>query len=272
MRICDVKACNGKHEAKGYCKKHYKIFHKYGDPLATPVRKENKKRKPRVPYGDSHKIIDNIEYKRCGGDCKDWYPMNDEYFYKNKSNKIDGYHTWCKNCSIEKSRNRQLENHDDYKEYLKQWVIENKILHKEMKKDWSKRNKENLKESLRQWQINNPDKVAINNLKRRSHKEHYITDQEWFECLDFFDKSCAYCGISEIDNLIRDGQQLHKEHVDHEGANDITNCVPACRSCNSSKHTSLLNDWYNENNPIFSKRRYNKIIKWLMSFVVEDVN
>lgn len=34
MRLCKIKNCNNKHNAKGYCKKHYLRFWLYGDPLA----------------------------------------------------------------------------------------------------------------------------------------------------------------------------------------------------------------------------------------------
>ena len=56
---------------------------------------------------------------------------------------------------------------------------------------------------------------------------------------------------------------LHKEHVDHNGANDLSNCVPACQSCNSSKWEFDFNDWYCPNNPVFTQERYEKIVKWL---------
>jgi len=31
--MCSVKGCKGKHDAKGFCKKHYAKWHRYGDPL-----------------------------------------------------------------------------------------------------------------------------------------------------------------------------------------------------------------------------------------------
>ncbi len=56
---------------------------------------------------------------------------------------------------------------------------------------------------------------------------------------------------------------LHKEHVNHNGANDLSNCVPACYSCNSKKWIYEFEDWYNEGNEIFSQYRLDKIYKWL---------
>ena len=35
MEKCKVEGCDNKHKAKGYCRKHYDKFLKYGDPLFT---------------------------------------------------------------------------------------------------------------------------------------------------------------------------------------------------------------------------------------------
>jgi len=43
-RRCTVKGCNGKHNAKGYCGKHYNKLKKYGDPQYVPDPKETKKK------------------------------------------------------------------------------------------------------------------------------------------------------------------------------------------------------------------------------------
>jgi NAD-dependent DNA ligase len=56
---------------------------------------------------------------------------------------------------------------------------------------------------------------------------------------------------------------FHKEHVEHNGNNDITNCVPSCKSCNSSKHVSDLEEWYTPDNSIYCEQRLIKIKHWL---------
>lgn len=60
-------------------------------------------------------------------------------------------------------------------------------------------------------------------------------------------------------------QQLHKEHVDHEGANDLSNCIPACKTCNSHKWEFDMESWY-RNYEHFSEERLNKIKEWLLKF------
>ncbi|WP_144509885.1 HNH endonuclease [Bacillus sp. FJAT-22090] len=95
------------------------------------------------------------------------------------------------------------------------------------------------------------------------HRNHDITKEEWEDCKKYFDYSCAYCGIAEDDAVDKYGQKLHKEHVDHDGANDVSNCIPACKSCNSRKWIHKIDDWYNFDNEIYSYYRHFKIIKWL---------
>ncbi|OME70491.1 hypothetical protein BSK65_11210 [Paenibacillus odorifer] len=56
---------------------------------------------------------------------------------------------------------------------------------------------------------------------------------------------------------------LHKEHVNDDGANDLSNCVPACYSCNSQKWKFCFEDWYNESNKSYTEDRINKIHIWL---------
>lgn len=141
---------------------------------------------------------------------------------------------------------------------------------KKIKSDYSKLQKENG--YYRNYQQNNKDKFKKYAQDRKMNKDHDISEQEWFECLDYFNNCCAYCGISEGEAFELFGQLLHKEHVEHDGANDITNCVPACKGCNSSKWEYDFNEWYNENNHRYTTRRYKKIIKWLMSFSNAQVN
>ena len=67
MKKCKVNNCDGKHKAKGYCKKHYDQFRKYGEGLA-PVKQTvcsvdgcNNKHYG-LGYCDKH----YYQYKRCG--------------------------------------------------------------------------------------------------------------------------------------------------------------------------------------------------------------
>jgi len=262
IKICSIEGCKDKHEAKGYCKKHYRAFHKYGDPLYKKEKKDNVKkysssRKPRVSYEENHKIINNVEHKLCS-ECGKWLPMNSDNFYKNKSNYVDGFHPYCKECTKLKNTEWKNNNRDKVRNWDNQYA-------KTTRRRVSKR-KHTTKQRLSgygiKWRQENKDKVKQYNFKRMN-KNHDISKNEWESCKSYFKYSCAYCGISEKEAKLQQGQYLHKEHVHHDGADDLSNCVPACRSCNSQKWEYEFEEWYNEDNLRFSIKRFNIIIAWL---------
>lgn len=212
-----------------------------------------------------------MDKKECKW-CKEEKELSE--FYSQNKKKSNGeeyiyYHPECKVCT---KKNAEEWRHKP--ENREKWLQINKNKNRQpkyqkMMKEASRLQRERGEQ--KKWRKENPEKISIYNKDRR-HKNHDISDQEWFECLDFFNDSCAYCGISEEEALITYGQRLNMEHVDDDGVNDITNCVPSCKGCNSKKWVFGLNEWYNEDNPIYSKRRYNKIIKWLLSFAVKQIN
>lgn len=186
--------------------------------------------------------------------------MNLDNFYKQKSK--DGFHTYCKQCNKEQSIQWGVENRD------KQLIAHQKYLRTPKGKAWLKRDAEKQKENRKDYRKNNKDKMKEYSKNRYSNKKHNITTQQWENCKKYFNHRCAYCGLAIEDHWIefRGNIQLgdfHKEHVDDKGANDLSNCIPACKSCNSEKHDWLLDDWYNQTNTKYSDERFHKILKWL---------
>ena len=118
-------------------------------------------------------------------------------------------------------------------------------------------------ESSKRFRLAHPEKVKEHNQYRYQHKKHEISKKEWNSCKQYFNYKCAYCGMTEEDHKKIVNQQLHKEHVNHFGSNGLENCVPSCKTCNSSKHTYELDEWYNEKNPNFTQERLNKIKAWM---------
>ncbi|WP_143786577.1 MULTISPECIES: HNH endonuclease [Paenibacillus] len=126
-----------------------------------------------------------------------------------------------------------------------------------------------LNGSHKEWLDENKDKTKIYR-QIKFTKTHNISVEEWKSCKLYFDNSCAYCGLDIKKHLIkRNGKEiksdLHREHVDDNGANDLSNCIPACVSCNSQKWKFGLEEWYAIENPIYSELRYKRIVKWLDS-------
>jgi hypothetical protein len=131
-------------------------------------------------------------------------------------------------------------------------------------KKYNKEHPEDLKNNLKRWQKTSYGKERIKIYQeKRKEKEHKMTKQEWMDCKSYFNNSCAYCGISEQESKLKFNELLHKEHLYHEGRNDIKNCVPSCKECNSEKHEKTLNEWYNGNNQKYTYERYHKIYQWI---------
>jgi hypothetical protein len=187
-----------------------------------------------------------------------WMLSTSKYFYKNFKNKTDGLHPECKKCGIVKATNWLYTNIDKKLESARKWNNTPKGRNK-INIDLKRRQAEG---KILEWQRKNPDKTRGYNEKRK-HKKHDITKKEWLSCKQYFDFQCAYCGLTEEENKKLYKQQLNKEHAINNGANDISNCVPACKICNSEKNTSDINEWYNEQNLKFDIRKYSKITQWL---------
>lgn len=215
-------------------------------------------------YNLTHKIINEIDHKICKV-CNDLHPATTEFFYENKSNLTDGLSTYCKDCSKKKSSKYMNENIEIYRQRAYEHYVENKEQYQSRKREWYKDNKDHVMEYTSIYQKDNPDKVK---LYHDQHDNHNITNEEWENCKNYFNYRCAYCNLSIEEHLVkyRDAMiigDFHRDHVNHEGVNDLSNCIPACKSCNTSKHDLEFENWYSENNVNFNINKLNKIEKWL---------
>jgi superfamily II DNA helicase RecQ len=217
-----------------------------------------------------------ITYKKCSNeDCENpWLPDTNEYFYgqwyTTKHGKIYKLEGQCKNCRRKKQLKYKRENPDKVKESEKKWYKENKNKKLTYFKNWRSENRERWDQLMKEYQQSEIFKNEKSSLYRnnRKNKKHEINKKEWRACKDYFHNECAYCGLSANKHLYRYGGELklfglHKEHVVHDGKNDLSNCVPSCRDCNSYKSAIPFEVWYNEDNPSFAQERYERIINWL---------
>ena len=71
MIICKILGCNRKHQAKGYCKKHYERFKKHGSPFYIAQRYHGKTHTPEYKTWARMKTRcynkKDIDYFRYGG-------------------------------------------------------------------------------------------------------------------------------------------------------------------------------------------------------------
>lgn len=195
-------------------------------------------------------------------DCKESKILNE--FYSQTKSKVSGeeyiyYTPRCKTCTSKKSFVWEKNNPEK--------ILENRRRHDKREKRINQKREVNKNRAesgkVLEWQRNNKDKIKGYRLAREANKKHNIPEEEWKRCKEFFSYRCAYCGLDEIEHKKIYRQQLHKEHVIHTGRNDIKNCVPSCKSCNGSKHTKTLNEWYSESNPNYTYERYMKIYQWI---------
>lgn len=221
----------------------------------------------RFDYDKRHRInTDGVEEKLCTK-CDNWLIMSADNFYTDKVSP-DGLNTWCKICHQERAKKYHKENYDECREREKKWFKKNADYVKEYWRQYDQEKPEVKKEISRLWRQNNPERIKEYNLFRYQHKNHKVTTKEWEACKKYFNHDCAYCGLHIEDHYIVFAGvtklgDFHKEHVNHNGDNDLSNCVPACKSCNTSKHTDTLDKWYNEKNSNFTQERYEKIIRWI---------
>lgn len=221
-----------------------------------------------IPYEENHKETNGIMYKKCSI-CDEWKEMNRENFYHNKANKTDGFNPYCIICTKKRSDEWAHNNWEWRKELRRN--NDRKPNAKIKRRESSRKRRESG--AYREWQRSKSGKKSMKNsrVKREESKKHEMTDLEWFYCRYYFNNACAYCGMNWEEHMSVFGQDLHKEHVVHDGRNDIKNCVPSCRSCNSEKHTYALNQWYNIHNPKYDRVKYLRIYQWLRWEVLKFV-
>jgi len=182
-----------------------------------------------------------------------------------------------------KNRGDYIYHHPECKQCTKdnafKWTKENPVKRAEhqRKANETPRKKEQMKKlskasrddgRYREWQRANKDKIDSYRENRQQNKKHEIKMKEWEDCKEYFNNECAYCGLHISEHFNRYAGEMkwtdfHKEHVEHEGSNDITNCVPSCKSCNSSKFTFTLEEWYTSENDNYFEERLLKIYQWL---------
>lgn len=231
--------------------------------------------------------------KECSR-CKVEKPRTNEYFHITKANR-DGLAGQCKKCRaeisvsyIEKNKegiseyqsqyhinNREIrringqkwyqENREEHLEYSRQYHQENKEELNKSSREWYQENKETHAEYMKKHYQENREQYRMNKQRRRARVDklpHTLTDDEWEETKELFNNSCAYCGIHQEDI----DEALNREHivpVVNDGGFTKENIIPSCNSCNSSKGTRDMEEWYREQE-YFNPDRLN-LIHYIMN-------
>ena len=212
-------------------------------------------------YNACHRINDDgVEEKRCSK-CGEWKLCNNENFYSQQKNGgKDGLNSWCKVCFRLGAKLYGRAHREEYSIAFKAWHLKNKKYINNWCVEWRKTHHEEKRIYEKEYYLKYPEKFKQYN---ENHRDHDITKKEWTHCLEAFDYKCAYCGISEEEHLKLYNQVLHKDHADCMGANDLSNAIPACRSCNSQKHDNDIEIWFKEQK-FFDEEKLEFIMWWLI--------
>jgi len=110
-------------------------------------------------------------------------------------------------------------------------------------KRWRRNNPDKANACVKRWRDNNPEKVKLL-WKFRNYRKHNaegrFTLEEWNAKLEEYNYRCAYCGCELNSDTITIDHQIP---LFRGGTNYIDNLVPACRSCNSKKHTKTAEEF-----------------------------
>lgn len=222
----------------------------YGNQCKTCMAAYSRERRAR-----SNQAVDTAEPKMCVGCHRMKMPGE---FHRDKSSS-NGLKSWCKDCNreyqrawaaeqratnegfVEKQRNRNRihmrqahrANPGKFRERARQRYQE-----KEKARRAAPDYRARLSDQIRARRRADPAfrlRLLQANIKRRAQKRnqtfHGFSYEEWRGLLDWYHNCCAYCGL-EFEKL----EQDHVMPLSRGGLHDISNIVPACRSCNGSKN------------------------------------
>lgn len=179
---------------------------------------------------------------------KQWYQKNKDTILA----KAKEYRTEHKDKVKEGNKEYRMIHKEKIATYKKQYCE----LHKEEIKEYRNAHKDERREYSRQYAKEHLEQINIKVQKRNArvrNLEYSFSLQDWNDCKDYFNLECAYCG-KQLKNLSQD----HVVPVTKGGTYTKNNIVPACRSCNSSKNSHDLEEWYRKQE-FFSEERLNKI-------------
>jgi hypothetical protein len=228
--------------------------------MTLEEKEKRKQERNKLKYEREHKIIKGVDHKYCNlhneyfPEESYWVVASLDYFYKNVKNSIDGLSTRCKRCEIKKAYQHILDNPEAFKASYKRYMKTDSW------KEYKRENNIKTKDIQAQWRKDNPEKCKENCIH---HRDHDITTKEWKSNQEAFNYTCAYCGKTYEEQYNQNKQQFHKEHVYHDGYNDVRNCVPCCSQCNSTKRKREIQELFESGDIIqFTQGKYNKIIEW----------
>jgi len=208
------------------------------DPVAYEALKVERRRRRRLVLIPDHKVCPKCDVDKALTD------------FRVKARGLYGRSSWCLEC--EGKASKAYVNGPQREEILErrrdQWAStsrsnEQKREAAERARSWYRTNQKRHRQSNALWIAANP--IAFRKIQKRyqvkspgwtrraaymARVEKTLTAPEWLRILEWFDHKCAYC-FAET-KLTMD----HVIPVSKGGPHTAENVVPACKSCNSTKH------------------------------------
>lgn len=135
---------------------------------------------------------------------------------------INGLSSWCKECKNKQSALWRSKNRDKDCARKEKYYAENRLSMIEKACLWAKENVEKKHSHYK------------NRRAKLNGSSGNVTAGQWKEILDKYGNKCLRCGTTE---------RLSQDHVvplELGGLHSVDNLQPLCRSCNSKKHTKII--------------------------------
>jgi len=160
---------------------------------------------------------------------------------------------------LETMRKYRQDNSEKVKKNDKKYRAQHSERIRKCQREYIDRNIEKIRKWHKKYKSENLDKSRMSSQIRRAREHllpHTLTIYQWEKIKLSFDNCCAYCGKEK---------SLTQEHflaLSMGGEYTINNIIPACGSCNYSKHNYDFFTWYPKYK-YYDKKREVKILKYL---------
>ncbi len=204
--------------------------------------------------------------KRCKK-CNQVKPLSD---FPKRKQCLDGHQNVCRECDNIRKREWEAKHPDRVDESKKRWYRDHVKESSKAKMEWARKHKETVKIAFKKYQDNHPDYLkrqralslkwhkAHPDKNRKSHKKWSsknrdkinfytqrrratkrgnggtYTQAEWESLCAKYDYKCLCCGQKK--KLTPD----HVIPVSKGGRSSIDNIQPLCLSCNTKKHSRVI--------------------------------
>lgn len=213
-KTCSIEGCEITHYALTYCKKHYRRFKKYGNPLELKVGWHANSV---VLPGGYPETINGLTKRQS------YMKVYNQYYRESRADELMVNRKSYQESNAEELNSRKREQY---------W--ENPQKFRDRVNAAYQKNPEKIKSSVLDYRSRNPAKISELRQRHRARLHDApivdLTRQEWETIKRMFNYRCAYCG--------KKPKQLTKDHItalSQGGGHTLTNIVPACQSCNSKK-------------------------------------